>query len=99
MCDEIPAPDGVSSVIVEGDDGELMLIGFSIPEPVIPDGLSPSEVEVAKLLLADMKPEAIAVARDSSVNTVRNQIRSIHAKLGVANTAEFARLCSAKPSR
>ena len=90
-------PWGVSCRTLEVADEELLLIEFPLPEPTIPLELTPSEVAVVKLLLDDRRPDEIARLRRSSVNTVRNQIRSIHEKLKVSNTSELARLCFAPP--
>jgi DNA-binding CsgD family transcriptional regulator len=48
-------------------------------------GLTRAEVEVLDLLAAGDTPAAIALARRTSPNTVKNQIKAIKAKVGVAD--------------
>jgi DNA-binding CsgD family transcriptional regulator len=51
--------------------------------------LTSAEQEVAKLLAAANPAREIAAARGTSVETARTQIKTIYAKLGVANHAAF----------
>lgn len=78
---------------VGGED--LLLIEFPLPELVIPKALTAAEGAVVRLLLEGRGPREIAKLRNASVNTVRNQLRSVHRKLGASNTAEIARICFA----
>lgn len=55
-------------------------------------GLTPAEADVAIMLLAGRTAEEAAVARGASFNTVRSQIKSAYAKLGVSRFAEMAAL-------
>lgn len=51
--------------------------------------LTPAEGLVAALLCAGHRPEHIAAVRNTSVQTVRSQIKSIYAKLGVRSQIEM----------
>lgn len=52
-------------------------------------GLTPAEAEIALRLLDGDSREAIADDRQASVQTVRSQVKSLFAKLGVRRTAEL----------
>lgn len=65
----------------------------SMSPPAVPPGgnLTPAERELSTLLVTGRPLAQIAQARGVSVNTVKSQVRSIHAKLGVSNRAELVR--------
>jgi DNA-binding CsgD family transcriptional regulator len=69
------------------------MIEFPLPKLEIPPGLSQAEADVVRELLEGRSPREIARRRAASVHTVRNQIRSVHRKLGVSNISELARVC------
>jgi DNA-binding CsgD family transcriptional regulator len=69
---------------------KLRAIDASSPPPT--DALSPREREVAGLLRHGLTNREIADALRTSVFTVRNQVSSIFAKLGVAGRAELVSL-------
>ncbi len=52
-------------------------------------GLTPSEVEVARLLAEGVAPKEIASRRDVSVHTVRTQMKSVFQKLDVRSQREL----------
>jgi len=52
-------------------------------------GLTDAESDVAVHLTNGLAPEAVAAARHTSVGTVRAQIRSLYAKLGVSRQSEL----------
>ncbi len=54
------------------------------------DGLSPREATVARLVVRGLTHKQIAVQLQRAPATVRNQIRSIYEKLGIANVASLA---------
>ncbi|MBX7194549.1 MAG: LuxR C-terminal-related transcriptional regulator [Sandaracinaceae bacterium] len=56
--------------------------------------LSAAELEVAMLALSGASNVEIARARDVSVNTVANQLRSVFARTGTSSRAELAALVS-----
>ena len=93
MTEGIPAPRGVTCATLTLARQELLLIEFPLPEPVLPPGLTPAEEMVVGLLLRGSSPREIARVRGSSLNTVRNQIRSVHKKLAVSSISELARRC------
>lgn len=53
-------------------------------------GLTPAEAEIAVLLVAGWSPAEVAERRVSSIQTVRTQIRSLYAKVGVKTRGELA---------
>lgn len=56
-------------------------------------GLTPAEAELCVLLAYDgLSQQACAVARRVSLNTVRSQVKSIEAKLGVNSLAQVTRM-------
>lgn len=57
-------------------------------------GLTPSEAIVAQLLYAGSDARAISEERDTSVETVRSQIKSILTKCAVNTQAQFIRLAA-----
>jgi DNA-binding CsgD family transcriptional regulator len=93
MRARLPSPRDVSCVTFRVAEHELLLLTFPLPTFALPGGLSAAECEVVRLLVAGGSPEKIASARGKSVNTVRNQIRSVYKKLGVSTAAELTRLC------
>lgn len=54
--------------------------------------LSPAEADVAALIAAGTTPSEIAMRSGRSVNTVRNQLKSVLAKTGCKRQADVARL-------
>lgn len=97
MRTRVPSPRDVSCVTFRVAEHELLLLTFPLPTIALPSGLSTAESEVVRLLVAGESPDKIASARGKSVNTVRNQIRSVYKKLGVSTTAELTRLCFSHP--
>lgn len=51
--------------------------------------LTPAEAQVSALLCDGRRPDQIALIRNTSVQTVRSQIKSIYAKLGVRSQIEM----------
>lgn len=90
---ELRAPNGLSIDVFRVGDDEYALLSHDLPL----DGrlrpltgvLTCAERAVAEALLRGESAGAIATARRSSPSTVRNQIRSIYAKLGVSGRAEL----------
>lgn len=52
-------------------------------------GLTPREAEVCRGLLEGQKPSDLAVSMERSEKTIRNQIQSLHEKVGVTSTREL----------
>ena len=52
-------------------------------------GLTPSEVEIGLAVFDGLSPPEIAGARQVSIETVRSQIKSVHAKLGAQHKAQL----------
>jgi DNA-binding CsgD family transcriptional regulator len=89
----IPSPSGIRCTQVESPGGELLLIEILLAVPSVPGELSEAERAVLRLLLLDNGVGDIARARGTALSTVRNQIRSIHRKLGVSSQPELALHC------
>lgn len=96
MGKPFPTPRGIACTKLALPESELLLIEFPLPRPAVPPELTPAEAEVVKLLLEDTKPIEIARRRRCSLNTVRNHIRNVHKKLGIANTPELIQVCVAR---
>ena len=64
--------------------------------PVYPDGLTPREVEVLRLIAAGRSNPEIAEQLFISVNTVARHLTNIYTKTAVANRAEAAVYASQK---
>lgn len=91
--DRVPTPAFVRCASLDSATGELLLMEIPFASPVIPSELTPAEADVVRLLLLDMLPSDIARRRQTSTTTVRNQIRSVHKKLGVSSKPEVALRC------
>lgn len=93
---ELCPPRGLSIDVFQVGHEEYALLSHDLPldEPcrALADSLTSAERAVAEALLRGEKVEAIAAGRGASVSTVRNQIRSVYAKLGVSSRAELGRL-------
>lgn len=73
----------------------LLLRAVADPEPAQPDPLarlSNAERGVVELAAAGLSYREIAARRDTSVNTVGQQLRSARAKVGARNTAKLCAL-------
>lgn len=88
-----PMPQ-VHAHVVDGH--EMVTLYYQASVSRWPAQLSPSEREVAACVVAGLSAGDIAVERNSSVNTVRNQLASMYQKLGVDGRAGLvARLLDA----
>jgi DNA-binding NarL/FixJ family response regulator len=76
---------GDSEVVVREIEAFLAAHGGGAP-----DGLSPREVEVLRLIAAGRTNQEIADRLVISLNTVARHVSNIFAKTGVANRAEAA---------
>ncbi|MGE0328939.1 MAG: helix-turn-helix transcriptional regulator [Polyangiaceae bacterium] len=97
MKGKLPAPAGLACSTLVIADEEFLLLEFPLPRYHAPAGLTPSEAAVTELLVGGNSVKQIALLRGTSENTVRNQIRAIHKKLGVADVGELAKLCFTDP--
>lgn len=66
-----------------------LVIGYSVPRPPILLELTPAELAVMDAWLVGSSMRAIAIAKNSSVRTVSNQIANIYRKLGVGSRSEL----------
>jgi DNA-binding NarL/FixJ family response regulator len=64
------------------------------PRPRVATMLSPREAEIVDLLRRGLRSGEIAAQLGTSVNTVRNQIWRLMARLGVATRAELIAFCA-----
>lgn len=72
-----------------------VLVAIARPAPqkdevLIRLGLTESEAHVARALVSGLSPVEIASQRDTSVATVRSQLKAVYAKLGVRRQLELA---------
>lgn len=58
------------------------------PAPTAPDGLTPRELEIWRLLARGLDNAAISAELDISVSTVKNHITAVFGKLGVRDRAQ-----------
>ncbi|MEU9714396.1 response regulator transcription factor [Streptomyces sp. NPDC047976] len=58
------------------------------PAPETPDGLTPRELEIWRLLARGLDNAAIAAELDISVSTVKNHLTAVFGKLGVRDRAQ-----------
>ncbi len=86
-------PDDLNVAEVRIGTDEYAVLSFPLEPLSRPAALSDTEWQVVQRLLEGMSPADIALARDTSVNTVRNQIQSIYEKLDVHSQSELARRC------
>ena len=89
----LPPPESlrVSRFEIEGE--EYALLSFPVPEPELPEELTPAECEVVKGVVRGESNSEIAAQRGVSANTIANQLRSVYAKLGVRNRRALVARC------
>jgi DNA-binding NarL/FixJ family response regulator len=80
-------PTGV--IAYELEPGKILFV-HPLPNAFDDAKLSPSEREVAALILHGRDNASIAELRGTSVRTTANQVASIFAKLGVRSRAQLA---------
>jgi DNA-binding CsgD family transcriptional regulator len=82
-------PDDLMAL--ESDDGELVVLSFTLPvDSAI--NLSSAESDVVRHILAGRSNSEIAALRRCSARTVANQIASLFRKLGVRSRLELVAL-------
>jgi DNA-binding NarL/FixJ family response regulator len=80
---------GPSIAEVEIEGVEYVVLGFPSADEL--DGrLSPSELEVARMLLRGASYREIARRRRRSIGTIAKQVSAVFRKLGVRSRAELA---------
>jgi DNA-binding CsgD family transcriptional regulator/PAS domain-containing protein len=92
-------PRGARGLAVAAGSTALLLLR-DLSRPALPDatllcdlfGTTPAEAQVARAAAAGMTAEAIAAARQTSVNTVRTQLRIAMTKTQAASLRELAAL-------
>ena len=62
-------------------------------------GLTPSEARVAMLLLSGLEPKEISELTETTLNTVRFQLKVIYRKTGVSRQSQLVRLVSMLPGK
>ncbi|WGX97364.1 LuxR family transcriptional regulator [Nocardioides sp. L-11A] len=72
-------------------------VGVWVPGPALSAPLSPREREVFRLLLEGVARAEIAERLGVSINTVKTQIRSLYAKLGVSSRGEVLQKVALMP--
>ena len=69
----------------------LESLGSLVPEELYPDGLSPREVEVLRLITQGLSNREIGERLVITESTVRRHVSNIYDKIGVSNRTEAAR--------
>jgi len=75
---------------MEGLLGRVRSLGVSAPAASLPDGLSPREVQILKLVAEGLSNREIGGELSISEHTAANHIRSILRKTGCGNRTEAA---------
>ena len=89
--DEPSTTNGPFSASIRLGGHNLMLVEIPVAgQPPVP--LTQAEHEVAVLVLLGLTNQEIADVRDTSVNTVKNQVASVFGKVEVNSRAELARV-------
>jgi DNA-binding CsgD family transcriptional regulator len=91
----LPASAEVARFEIAGE--EYALFSFPLPEPELPDGLTPAEQEVVRGVARGASNAEIATLRGVSANTIANQLRAVYAKLGIRNRNELVSRCFGAP--
>ena len=94
----LPVPPSlrVSRFEVEGE--EFALLSFPVPQPTLPEGLTPAEQEIVRGVVGGASNGEIAKLRGVSANTVANQLRAVYEKLGIRSRYELVSRCVAVSS-
>jgi hypothetical protein len=71
-----------------GND-HLVVLSFPLPQPCLPESLSPAEREVAMGIIDGRTNAEIAAARGTSLRTVANQVATILHKASVGSSISF----------
>lgn len=83
-------PEGMRATTLHHEGVDYVVVSYPIrPRPGL-ERLSPSEREIAALVLRGESNAAIARARGVAVRTVANQLASMFRKLGVGSRVELA---------
>jgi DNA-binding CsgD family transcriptional regulator len=69
---------------------EIAAMGQAITDQLRQWGLSPAETDVAGLLLKGCSMKEIAIARDTSEATIRQQAQTVYQKSGLSGRAELS---------
>lgn len=69
---------------------EISALGGAIAQQFRDWGLSPAEIDVAGLLLKGASMKEIALARDTSEATIRQQAQSLYRKAGLSGRVELS---------
>lgn len=62
------------------------------PNALLQLGLTQAEADVARSMCAGFSPSEIAIQRSVGISTIRSQLKSLYAKLGVSRQASLVRL-------
>ena len=81
------APADLEVRVVGRPDGDVAIVSFGLGSES--RMLTPAESDIIRALLRGESYASIARARDASIHTVRTQISSAYAKLGVSSRSEL----------
>ena len=68
--------------------GRMRRLGPAAPSMILPDGLSPREVQILEIVARGLSNREIGAALSISEHTAANHVRSILRKTGCTNRAE-----------
>lgn len=86
----LPPPRGLEVMYLAWNGESRILLTFPLPLPTWPAMLTPSEQEVARLIIDGASNAEIARQRGTSQRTVINQIAAIFRKVRVSSRVELA---------
>lgn len=92
----VGVPTGLEVLTFEGGSWDHAVLVLPLPEWELPPGLTRSEREVARALLAGLRTAEIAARRGTTARTVSNQVQAIYQKLGVGSRVQLAARCARK---
>jgi DNA-binding CsgD family transcriptional regulator len=89
----LPCPPGLSvrTFEIEGRQYALFLLPLRRLEP--PSCLTQAEREIVKGVLSERSNAEIARTRQTSKNTVANQLRAVYTKLGISGRSQLIAFC------
>ena len=95
-ADQVALSNNIARSVAQGDAwraqrrGEIAALGQAIADQFRQWRLTGAEIDVAGLMLKGMSLKEIAIARDTSEATIRQQAQSIYRKSGLSGRAELA---------
>ena len=94
--DHVALTNNVARAMAQGDTwreqrkGEIAALGFAIEDQFKAWRLTAAEIDIAGLMLKGASLKEIALARDTSEATIRQQAQSVYRKSGLSGRAELS---------